>query len=80
MLPPYATEEIARAIMERFERTGAPVRRVIVTADLRTREWRIQAELSVGGSRTAAYAFSAPEGIHTPAELALWFARDSGLA
>jgi hypothetical protein len=80
MLPPYTTEEIARAVLARCEHGREPVRRVIVTADVRTREWRISAELSTGESRTARYGFSAAEGIHTPAELAHWFGRDAGLA
>lgn len=79
MLPPYHSEDIAQAVQESLGRVGISAPHVVVTADLRSRRWIVLARWE-GGEHRASYRFAGREGIHTPAELAGWFARDVRLA
>lgn len=73
MLPPYGSDEVAEAVMGRLRRAGMVARVLTVAADDAAHVWSIAATLEDGRRVAAQYAFSAPEGIHTPAELAAWF-------
>lgn len=74
MLPPYTSDEVAEAVLGRLRALGCPVARLTVAAHDLSREWRVTAELEDGREVVASYPFSAPEGIHVPAEIAAWFA------
>jgi len=76
VLPPYGTDEIAHAVLERLRACDVHVDTVSVTADDVARTWHLSARL--GDSREVAivYPYAAREGIHTPGELAEWFARE----
>jgi hypothetical protein len=78
MLPPYQSDEVAQAVLARLAQAGerpAPLT-VTVTADNVARAWRIEARFADGREVVGRYPFSAPAGIHTPAELADWFAAE----
>lgn len=78
MLPPYGTDEIAQAVLARLHAGGVRVQAVSVTAEDTARTWHVTARLENGREVSAQYSYSAPEGIHTPRELAEWFAREAG--
>lgn len=74
VLPPYGAEEVAEAVQRRLVRGGFQFRRLVVTADDVAREWRVEAQLEEWGDVVASFPFASAAGIHTPAELADWFA------
>ena len=77
MLPPYDSDEVAEAVQRRMQRAGLVLHRLVVTADDHARAWRIDAWLHDGREVVTFFPFSSPEGIHTPAELADWFAGEA---
>lgn len=76
MLPPYESDEVAEAVLARLARAGERPASLTVTADNAARTWRIEARLADGREVGGRYAFTAPSGIHTPGELAEWFAAE----
>jgi Cdc6-like AAA superfamily ATPase len=74
VFPPYGAEEVAEAVRRRLEHGGFRVRRLVVTADDVARNWCVEARLEEWGDVVAGFPFSSPAGIHTPGELADWFA------
>ena len=74
MLPPYEAEEVAEAVQRRLARAGVRFHRLVVTADDLARQWRVEARLEERGDVVAAFPVASAAGIHTPAELADWFA------
>jgi hypothetical protein len=78
VLPPYGTDELAQAVCARLRSCGITALSVSVTADDIAKTWRVAARLENGREVVTIYPYSAPEGIHTPRELAEWFARDAG--
>jgi hypothetical protein len=75
VLPPYGTEEIAHAVLARLHARKLRVQAITVTANDRARAWHLTAHLENGRAFAMTYPYSTPEGIHTPRELAEWFAR-----
>lgn len=72
-MPTYGTDEVAEVVFQRLRRAGIHVASVAVTALDTSRTWVIRARFEPGNTLTRAYPFAAPDGIHTPAELADWF-------
>ena len=79
MLPPYESDEVAQAVLARLAQAGERPASVTVTADNTARAWRIEARFADGREVSGGYPFTAPAGIHTPAELAEWFAAESAI-
>lgn len=79
MLPPYQSDEVARAVLARLAQAGERSVSLTVTADNAARAWRIEARFADGREVSGGYPFTAPAGIHTPAELAEWFATEAAI-
>jgi len=76
VLPPYGTDEIAEAVLARLRAADVQVDSVCVTADDIARTWHLTARLGDSREVAVVYPYSVPEGIHTPRELAEWFASE----
>jgi hypothetical protein len=79
VLPPYGTDEIAAAVLARLRACHLNVLALSVTADDIARTWHVTARLADSRQIATAYPYSAPDGIHTPREIAEWFVRAAEL-
>ena len=78
MLPPYSSEEVARAVQGRLSDAGVELPAIQVVADVRSRLWVVSVQWPGGGAH-ASYPFADASGIHTPREIAEWVAKEAGL-
>lgn len=70
MLPPYDTDEVARAVFQMARDRGEAPFAVTVMAHLRERRWTLAASFRDGEQFCVQAPFSQEEGVLTPAELA----------
>lgn len=70
MLPPYDTDEVARAVVEKARACGQEPTAVTVMAHLLERRWILAASFRDQDRVRVEAPFSEEEGVMTPAELA----------
>lgn len=70
MLPPYDTDEVAVAVVEKARASGQVPAMVTVVAHLRERKWTVVATFQGRDQVRFQAPFSAEDGVLTPAELA----------
>jgi hypothetical protein len=74
---PYGTDEVASAVRDAAASRGAPVDRLEVLADERTRSWTIRAHYPNGDTQRMTFPFASTKGISTPGEIASRFTSES---
>jgi len=72
VLPPYAPDEVAQAVIDGLATAGCRIVRLTVTANDLRKEWRLEAKREDGREVVVRHPFSTPQGIAVPAEIADW--------